>query len=431
MDKQNNSFEMVQGLLRETVRQLNLKPVVYEVLKDPNRVLTVTIPVQMDDGTVKMFVGYRAQHNNALGPYKGGIRFHQDVSLDEVKALSTWMTLKCSVVGIPYGGSKGGVIVDPKKLSPTELERLSRGYIKTIEPLVGAEMDIPAPDVNTNGQIMAWMMDEFAKHRGYNEFGVITGKPVKLGGSLGRIEATARGCVFTVREAAKALGLNLNGASAAVVGFGNVGGIAARLLTDFGCRIVAVTDSTGGAYNPLGLDIALVHSHKNKTGSVKDCPGTKNISTEEVLALKCDILIPAALENQITEKNAGDVKAKIVAEGANGPTTPGADRILFQNKVLVVPDVLANAGGVTVSYFEWVQNLAGYYWPEKEVNDKLETTMVDAFNNVYGIYKKRRDVDMRGAAYMLSVERIAEAMRLRGWLGHKSIYESQVEDKLA
>lgn len=431
MDKQINSFEIVQGLLRETVKQLNMSPVVYEMLKEPNRVLSVTIPVQMDDGPVRVFLGYRAQHNNALGPYKGGIRFHQDVTQDEVKALSTWMSLKCGVVGIPYGGGKGGVIVDPKKLSPAEMERLSRGYIKAVAPILGRDIDIPAPDVNTNGQIMAWMMDEFSKYRQYNEFGVITGKPVIIGGSLGRVEATARGCVITVREAARAIELNLNGATAAVLGFGNVGSIAARLLTEMGCRIVAVTDSTGGAYNPMGLDIALVSAHKTKTGSVKGCPGTKDISTDEVLSLKCDILIPAALENQITEKNAGEIKARIVAEGANGPTTPGADRILYDNKVLVIPDILASAGGVTVSYFEWVQNLAGHYWAEEEVNRKLEATMVESFNNVYGIFRKRRDVDMRRAAYMLSVERIAEGMRLRGWLGHKSIYESQIEDKLA
>ncbi|GBF35290.1 NAD-specific glutamate dehydrogenase [Desulfocucumis palustris] len=432
MSKQQiNSFEIVQGLLKDSVKQLNLKPVVYDMFKEPNRVMTVAVPVEMDDGSVKVFVGYRSQHNNALGPYKGGIRFHQDVTLDEVKALSTWMSLKCAVVGIPYGGAKGGVIVDPKKLSPTELERLSRGYIRAIAPMLGEEMDIPAPDVNTNGQVMAWMMDEFAKQRGFNEFGVITGKPMILGGSAGRVEATARGCVITVREAAKALGLNMNGANAAVLGFGNVGGIAARLLVEQGVKVIAVNDSTGGAYNPMGLDIALLQSHKNKTGSVKGCPGTKEISSDEILALKCDILIPAALENQITEENAGTIKAKIVAEGANGPTTPGADKILFQNKVLVVPDVLANAGGVTVSYFEWVQNKAGYYWTEEEVNSRLECRMVEAFNCVYGLFKKRRDVDMRGAAYLLAVDRITEGMRLRGWLGHKSVYESRVEDKLA
>lgn len=431
MSKQINSFEIVQGLLKETVKQLKLKPLVYEMLKEPNRVLNVSIPVEMDDGSVKVFMGYRSQHNNVLGPYKGGIRFHQDVTLDEVKALSTWMSLKCAVVGIPYGGSKGGVICDPRKLSSSELERLSRGYMRAVAPILGAEMDIPAPDINTNGQVMAWMMDEFSRHRGYNEFGVITGKPVIIGGSAGRVEATARGLVITVREAAKSLGMNLKGATAAIIGFGNVGGIAARLLDQLGCRVIAVTDVAGGAYNPMGLDISLLQSHLAKTGSVEGCPGTKNIANDELLALKCDIIIPAALENQITEQNAGSIKAKIVCEGANGPTTPGADRILFDKKVLVVPDVLANAGGVTVSYFEWVQNLAGYYWSEEEVNGKLETTMVNAFNNVYGIYKKRRDVNMRGAAYMLSVERIAEAMRLRGWLGHKSMYESKVEDKLA
>jgi glutamate dehydrogenase len=432
MTREINSFEIVKNLIDTSVKKLNLSRSVYEILSEPQRVLTVTIPVQMDDGSIKVFTGYRAQHNNALGPYKGGIRFHQDVNLDEVKALSTWMTLKCAVANVPYGGGKGGVIVNPKTLSQGELERLSRGYIRAIAPVIGADLDIPAPDVGTNGQVMGWMMDEFARIRGYNEFGVITGKPVIVGGSLGRVEATSRGCVFVIREAARVTGLKLKEATVVVQGFGNVGSIAARLLQqEDGCRVLAVSDSTGGIYNPNGLDIAAVEEHKARTGSVKGFPGSKEISNEELLALECDILVPAALENQITDKNAGKIKAKIVAEGANGPTTPEADRILAERKILVLPDVLANAGGVTVSYFEWVQNQYGYYWSEEEVNNRLERKMVEAFNNVFSLYSKRKDVDMRGAAYMVAIERISEGMRMRGWLGNQMYTDIKREAKPA
>jgi glutamate dehydrogenase len=432
MTREINSFEIVKNLIDTSVKKLNLSKSVYEILSEPQRVLTVTIPVQMDDGSIKVFTGYRAQHNNALGPYKGGIRFHQDVNLDEVKALSTWMTLKCAVANVPYGGGKGGVIVNPKTLSQGELERLSRGYIRAIAPVIGADLDIPAPDVGTNGQVMGWMMDEFARIRGYNEFGVITGKPVIVGGSLGRVEATSRGCVFVIREAARVTGLKLKEATVVVQGFGNVGSIAARLLQqEDGCRVLAVSDSTGGIYNPNGLDIAAVEEHKARTGSVKGFPGSKEISNEELLALECDILVPAALENQITDKNAGKIKAKIVAEGANGPTTPEADRILAERKILVLPDVLANAGGVTVSYFEWVQNQYGYYWSEEEVNNRLERKMVEAFNNVFSLYSKRKDVDMRGAAYMVAIERISEGMRMRGWLGNQMYTDIKREAKPA
>jgi glutamate dehydrogenase len=432
MTREINSFEIVKNLIDTSVKKLNLSKSVYEILSEPQRVLTVTIPVQMDDGSVKVFTGYRSQHNNALGPYKGGIRFHHDVNLDEVKALSTWMTLKCAVANVPYGGGKGGVIVNPKTLSQGELERLSRGYIRAIAPVIGADLDIPAPDVGTNGQVMGWMMDEFARIRGYNEFGVITGKPVIVGGSLGRVEATSRGCVFVIREAARVTGLKLKEATVVVQGFGNVGSIAARLLQqEDGCRVLAVSDSTGGIYNPNGLDIAAVEEHKARTGSVKGFPGSKEISNEELLALECDILVPAALENQITDKNAGKIKAKIVAEGANGPTTPEADRILAERKILVLPDVLANAGGVTVSYFEWVQNQYGYYWSEEEVNNRLERKMVEAFNNVFSLYSKRKDVDMRGAAYMVAIERISEGMRMRGWLGNQMYTDIKREAKPA
>ena len=432
MTQEINSFEIVKDLIDTSVKKLNLSKSVYNILSEPQRVLTVTIPVQMDNGEIRMFTGYRSQHNNALGPYKGGIRFHQDVNLDEVKALSTWMTLKCAVLNVPYGGGKGGIIVNHKELSPGELERLSRGYIRAIAPVLGAETDIPAPDVGTNGQVMSWMMDEFSRYRGHNEFGMITGKPVIAGGSLGRVEATSRGCVFTIREAAKATGLELKGATVVVQGFGNVGSIAARLLQqEDGCRILAVSELSGSAYNPNGLDIKAVEEFKACTGSVKGFPGSKDISNEELLALECDILVPAALENQITDKNAAKIKAKIVAEGANGPTTPEADRILADKKILVLPDVLANAGGVTVSYFEWVQNQYGYYWSEEEVNAKLERKMVEAFNNVYSLYRKRKDVNMRGAAYMVAIERISQAMYLRGWLGNQVYEQAKCEVKLA
>lgn len=431
MDKEINSFEIVKGLIDTSVKKLNLSRAVYDILSEPQRVLTVTVPVQMDDGSVRVFQGYRSQHNNALGPYKGGIRFHHDVNLDEVKALSAWMTLKCAVMNIPYGGGKGGVVVNPKELSPGEMERLSRGYISAIAPVLGAEIDIPAPDVGTNGQTMGWMMDEFSRFRNHNEFGVITGKPVIVGGSLGRVEATSRGCVFTIREAAKAIGLKLKDATVVVQGFGNVGAIAARLLREDGCRILAVSDSSGAIYTPRGLDIPALEEYKACTGSVKDFPGSQNITNDELLALSCDILVPAALENQITGENAGRIKAKIVAEGANGPTTPEADRILASRKVLVLPDVLANAGGVTVSYFEWVQNNSGYYWCEDEVNQRLERKMVEAFNEVYSLYKKRKDVDMRGAAYMVAISHLAEAMRVRGWLGTQFYSDVKCDFKLA
>lgn len=421
MSQEINCFEIVQNLIDDCVDKLGLDRTVAEILREPQRVLSVSIPVQMDDGSIKVFKGFRSQHNNACGPCKGGIRFHPDVTMDEVKALSTWMSLKCAVVGLPYGGGKGGVIVNHKELSPNELEQLCRGYIRAIAPVLGADIDVPAPDVGTNGQTMGWMMDEFARYRGYNEFGVITGKPIIVGGSLGRVEATSRGCVFTIRQAAKATGLELKDATVVVQGFGNVGSIAARLLSrEDGCKVLAVSDSTGAAYDPNGLDIAALEKFKLETGSVVGFPGSKNITTEELLQLECDILVPAALENQITGENADKINAKIVAEGANGPTTPEADDILAKRNILVLPDVLANAGGVTVSYFEWVQNQYGYYWTEEEVNERLERKMVEAFDSVYTLYKERGDINMRGAAYMVAIKRIYEAMKIRGWLGNKA-----------
>ena len=426
-----NSFKIAQEQIKAAAQKLNMPASVYEILKQPMRVLTVAIPVEMDDGSIRVFTGYRAQHNYAPGPLKGGVRFHPEVTLEEVMALSMWMTFKCAVVGLPYGGAKGGIACDPRELSPGELERLSRGYIQAIAPLIGPEKDIPAPDVYTNAQIMAWMMDEFSKIRQYNAFGVITGKPVSLGGSLGRHEATARGCAIVIREMAGVLGLPLEGARVAVQGFGNAGSIVARLLHEMGCRIVAVVDSKGGAFDPQGMDPAKLAAFKARTGTVKGFPGSKNITSQELLTMDCDILVPAALENQITAEVARKVRAKIVAEAANGPTTPEADGILRQKKVMVIPDILASAGGVTVSYFEWVQNNTGYYWTEEEVNGNLERIMVRAFREVYDMYRQHRDVDMRVAAYMVAIKRVAEAMQVRGWLGQKACTSWQLEAKTA
>ncbi|NLU50622.1 MAG: Glu/Leu/Phe/Val dehydrogenase [Syntrophomonadaceae bacterium] len=411
-----NPFQMAQAQLKAACDKLGLDPGYYEILKEPLRVLTVNIPVKMDDGTTKTFIGFRSQHNDAVGPTKGGIRFHPDVTLDEVKALSMWMTFKCGVVGIPYGGGKGGVICNPKELSKSELERLSRNYFRAIAQIVGPEKDIPAPDVYTTGQIMAWMMDEFSKVKQFNAPGVITGKPLIIGGSRGRNEATARGCMYVIVEAAAKIGLSLEGATVAIQGYGNAGRIAAELLSGLGCKIVAVSDSRGAAYNPAGIDPWAIGQFKDTTGTVKGYPGSEDIGNAGVLTLPCDILIPAALENQITAAVAPEVKAKLVAEAANGPTTPEADKILFENGIMVLPDILANAGGVTVSYFEWVQNLMGYYWTEEEVNDKLHQVMVQAFSNVYNMYQRYGDIDMRTAAYLVAVERVAQAMEVRGWV---------------
>lgn len=408
-----NPFEIVQKQIRAACGKLGLEESYYEVLKEPEKVLVVSIPVRMDNGTIRTFIGYRSQHSTAIGPAKGGVRFHPDVTLDEVKALSAWMTFKCAVVGIPYGGGKGGVRCNPKELSKGELERLSRGYFRAISTIIGPEKDIPAPDVYTNAQVMAWFMDEFSEIKGYNTPGVVTGKPVILGGSLGRNEATARGAVFTIREAAGKIGLDLKNATVAIQGYGNAGSIAARLLHELGCRIVAVNDSQGGAYNPEGLDPLAVLEYKKNNRTVKGYPGSKDISGEELLDLDVDILVPAALENVITSHNAPRIKAKIIGEAANGPTTPEADEILHKKGVLVIPDILCNAGGVTVSYFEWVQNLMNFYWSEEEVNSRLENIMVKAFYEVYDMHIAY-GVNMREAAYMVAIKRIAEALRVRG-----------------
>jgi glutamate dehydrogenase (NAD(P)+) len=408
-----NPWEVAQQQFDLAAERLQLDPAMRRVLREPRRELTVHFPVKMDDGSVEVFTGYRVQHNLGRGPAKGGIRYHQDVSLDEVKALAMWMTWKCAVVGIPYGGGKGGVIVNPKKLSQKELEGLSRRYFTEIEIIVGPEKDIPAPDVNTNAQVMSWFMDTYSMHAGYTVPGVVTGKPISLGGSEGRNEATARGTVFCILEAARHLGIELDKAKVAIQGFGNAGSIAAQLITAEKATVVAVSDSTGGIHNPNGLDVPKVIAWKQEHGTVQGFPGAKDISNEGVLEVECDILIPAALENQITARNAGNVKAKLVAEAANGPTTPEADEILWKKGIFMIPDILCNAGGVTVSYFEWVQDLNRDHWSEQVVNQKLREIMVKAFQETLAI-ARREQIYMRTAAYLLAVKRVAEATQMRG-----------------
>ena len=408
-----NAWQVAQQQFDLAAERLNLDPGLRRVLREPRRELTVHFPVKMDDGSVQVYTGYRVQHNLGRGPAKGGIRYHQDVSLDEVKALAMWMTWKCAVVGIPYGGGKGGVIVDPKKLSQKELEALTRRFFTEIEVLIGPERDIPAPDVNTNSQIMAWMMDTYSMHAGHTVPGVVTGKPISLGGSEGRNEATARGTVFCIVEAARHLGIELDKAKVAIQGFGNAGSIAATLITDEGATVVAVSDSTGGIHNPTGLDIKRVIAWKKEHGTVQGFPGAEDITNAAVLEVPCDILIPAALENQISERNAGNIKARLIAEAANGPTTPEADRILFKNSKFMIPDILCNAGGVTVSYFEWVQDLNRDHWSEAVVNAKLKEIMVKAFSETLAI-ARREQIDMRTAAYLLAVQRVADATAMRG-----------------
>jgi glutamate dehydrogenase/leucine dehydrogenase len=407
-----NPYEAVLKLLDIAAEKLHLDPGMHEMLKRPMRTIIVNIPIVMDDGSMQVFTGYRVQYNDVLGPTKGGIRYHPDLTLDEVIALSAWMTWKTAVTGLPLGGGKGGIRCSPKAMSPGELERLTRGYARALARFIGPQFDVPAPDVYTDSQTMAWIMDEYSQMVGYNAFGVVTGKPVNVGGSLGRNEATSRGVMYTVIEAAKHLGLELKGAKVAVQGYGNVGFHAARLLRELGCKITAVSDSTGGIYSAKGLDPEKVMEHKNKTGSVLGYEGSKNLTNEEVLESDCDILVPAALENQITKANAGKIRAKIVAEGANGPTTPEADEILFRNGVFVIPDILANSGGVIVSYFEQVQNQMNYYWTEEEVRTRLESTIVSAFKDVLAV-AQQYGVNMRIAAYMNAIKRVADAMFTR------------------
>jgi len=408
-----NPFETAKQQIDIAAKKLNLDKDIVEWIKTPRRELIVNFPVKMDDGSIKIFTGYRVQHSIARGPCKGGIRYHPDVTLDEVRALATWMTMRCAVLNLPFGGAKGGVICNPKEMSKEELERLTRRYTSEISMIIGPERDIPAPDVYTNSQVMAWIMDTYSMNKGYSTLGVVTGKPLGLGGSKGRKEATARGCVFTIREAAKKMGIDLKKATAAIQGYGNAGSIAAKLLHEMGVKVIAVSDSKGGILNENGINPVDVLKHKEKTGSVINHPRCKNITNEELLELECDILVPAALENVITSKNAHNIKAKIIAEAANGPTTPEADKILNKKGVFIIPDILANAGGVTVSYFEWVQDLQAHFWTEDEVNAKLENCMVESFNDVYEIHEKE-NVDMRMAAYMLALTRVADAIKTRG-----------------
>ena len=411
-----NPFEIAQIQLEQAAKVLKLEPHVHEALRWPMRELHLSFPVRMDSGKVQMFKGFRIQYNAARGPCKGGIRFHPEETIDTVRALAAWMTWKTALLDLPLGGGKGGVICDPKKLSQTELERISRAYICCIAQSVGSHQDCPAPDVYTNPQIMAWMVDEYSKIKGYQDPGMITGKPLAIGGSLGRDDATARGAIYTAREAAKSLGLDTRKATVAIQGYGNAGYFAAKLSEEIlGAKVIAVSDSKGGIVNEDGLDPDKVQQYKEKKGSVVGFPGAKPISNEKLLELEVDILYPSALENVITKQNAPRIKAKIVAEAANGPTTPEADEILYKKGVFVIPDFLCNAGGVTVSYFEMVQNMYNYYWDLETVHKRLEEKMVRAFNSVMEAAKKYK-VNNRVAAYLVAVSRVAEAMRLRGWV---------------
>ncbi|MEM2881875.1 MAG: Glu/Leu/Phe/Val dehydrogenase [Candidatus Bathyarchaeia archaeon] len=411
--KRINPYDVVLRQMDEIAERIGIDPNVLEILKHPRRILIVSAPVRMDDGSVRVFTGYRVQHNKARGPYKGGVRYHPSVDLDEVKALAAWMTFKTAVVDIPYGGAKGGVVCDPRRLSLGELERLTRRYTSMIMDEIGPFKDVPAPDVGTDSQVMAWIMDTYSSLKGYSVPEVVTGKPIVLGGSYGREEATGRGVAICVREAARRIGLRLKGATLAVQGYGKVGYWSAEALSEMGCKLIAVTDAGGGAYDPRGLDPRALKEHEARSGSVSGYGGAGAISNEELFQLECDILVPAALENQITEGVAPNVNAKIISEGANGPTTPEADRILYEKGVLVVPDILANAGGVTVSYFEWVQNLNRDRWPLETVNARLEEKMVSAFKAVSEL-AEREGASMRTAAYMLAMGKVAEAQSRLG-----------------
>lgn len=412
-EEKPNPLDVALHQLKTTTERLNLDEGIHNILKHPRRSLIVSIPVKMDNGQVQVFMGCRVQHNDARGPFKGGIRYHPDVTLDEITALAMWMTWKCAIVDIPYGGAKGGVCCNPKQMSLRELEHLTRRYTTMILDLIGPYRDVPAPDVYTNEQTMAWIMDTYSQFKGYSVPEAVTGKPPIVGGFKQREDATSRGVMFCIREATRHLEIRMKDSLVAVQGFGSVGWNAARILHEEGCRVVAVSDSKGGIYNPNGIDPLSVFEHKRKTGSVIGYTGSKKITNEELIELECDILVPAALENQITRKNAPNVKAQIVAEAANGPTTPEADRILHEKEVFIIPDILANSGGVTSSYFEWVQNLTRERWTEEKVNEKQETMMVKAFNDVYTI-SKEQETHMRLAALMLGVGRVAEAIKTLG-----------------
>ena len=410
-----NPFEIARKQVKIACDRLNADPAVYEILKNPQRALEVSFPVKLDNGTVKTFTGYRSQHNNAVGPYKGGVRFHPNVNLDEVKALSIWMTIKCCVAGIPYGGGKGGITLDPRDYSEAELERIARAYSEAISPLIGEKIDIPAPDVNTNGKIMSWMVDAYENVVKKSAPGVFTGKPVEFGGSLARTEATGYGVNFAAVQALEKLGKDVKGATYAIQGFGNVGYHTGYYAHQSGAKVVAVSTVDVAIYNENGLDMEALFKEFQEKGFITNEAGYgKEISNAELLALDVDVLAPCALENQLTSENAGKVRAKIVVEGANGPTTPEADAILRQNGVLVVPDILANCGGVVVSYFEWVQNLQGYYWEFDEVQEKETVVLRRAFRDIWNLAQEY-DVDLRTASYMMSIRRVEKAMKLRGW----------------
>lgn len=415
MSEKLNAWESQLTNLKKVTEIMNLDPAVYEVVSKPMQILQVSLPIRMDDGSIKCFEGFRIHHNYARGPCKGGIRYFPNLELDTEKALSAWMTWKNAVVNLPYGGAKGGINCDPKKMSQGELERLTRAYVAAIADFIGIDLDIPAPDVGTNAQIMAWFADEYYKISRRIIPGIITAKPIGLGGSLGRTAATGRGCFFTAVEASRTYDIPIKGASVSVQGYGNAAYYSALNFHQAGAKLVAASDTRGGVYNEQGINPVKLLEHKAKTRSVVGFPDCETISSTDPLTVDCDILVPAALENMITLENVDNVKAKLVVEAANGPTTPEADRIFDKRGIICLPDILANAGGVTVSYFEWVQNRMGYYWTEEEVDQRLEKVMKKAFNDVYD-YSKKYDVNLRYGAYALALDRVAEAMRLRGWI---------------
>jgi len=411
--KEENPFESMMQRFDEAAAKLNLDPNIYKILRWPNREITLYIPVMMDDANYQVFTGYRVQHNFARGPAKGGVRYSPDVSLDEVRALAAWMTWKCAVVNIPFGGAKGGIICDPREMSPTELERLTRRYTAELLDFIGPERDVPAPDMNTNEQVMAWMMDTYSMHARHTVTAVVTGKPIEIGGSRGRREATGRGLLFVCNEACKKFGFRINDTRVVIQGAGNVGGVAASLMHQEGYKVIGIADITGSLYKPTGLDIPAVLSYLKANKTVEGYPEAEHIPTNELLELDCDILMPAATENQITSQNADRIRCRILAEGANGPTTADADEIVSAKRIFVIPDILANAGGVTVSYFEWVQDRMGFFWNENTVNTRLHEIMVSSFNDVVGFADKYQ-VNTRLAAYMLAIDRVAYDTRLRG-----------------
>jgi glutamate dehydrogenase (NAD(P)+) len=414
LNEKINPFEVALKQLEEASKILNLEKGMLEILANPKRILTVSIPTRMDDGSIKVFTGYRSQHNDARGPHKGGIRYHPDVTLDEVKALSMWMTWKCAIANIPYGGGKGGIICNPKQMSENELERMTRRFAYLIADIIGPYKDIPAPDVYTGGKEMAWIMDTYSALKGnYVQPEVITGKPLAIGGSLGRTEATGRGLAYTVREAAKKRNMDMKQATFVVQGFGNAGQFSSKLVEEQGAKMIAASDSQGAIINTNGISVDELMKFKIETGSIVGFGDAKSITNDELLETECTILIPAALENQITKNNVDKIKTQIIAEAANGPTTPEADDILYKKNILVIPDVLANGGGVTVSYFEWLQNLRREYWTEEEVNNRLDMNITKSFFDVYDTHEKYK-VDMRKAATLLAVQRVVEAINIRG-----------------